>query len=622
MDRVHRLKSVLWTIIGIAAAVGMTRYIFGLGATTNLTDRVPWGLWIGFDVMGGVALAAGGFVVTAIYYIFRREELHPIVKPAVLTAFLGYLAVAFGLLFDLGLPWNIWHMIIFWNPHSPLFEVGWCVMLYLAVLLLEFSPVPLESFSAWAKIRSFLIKWKLVLVILGISLSTLHQSSLGSLFLLTPYKLHPFWYTPILPILFFISAVYLGLMMASWESLFTTHVYRREKETSLIAHLVGAARWVILLYVIVRFGDLFVRGQLGSLAEINYYTVMFGLEITIVAIVPFILTMIPKVRDSNPGQWFIASFGVFGVVFNRTVTGGLAHLVQDGASRYIPAWTEFIVSAGVVSFMAILFLFFVEHFKVWEQRAADPSVDPEKLPEFDKASNASIGTPLLAGWTKNSLIFISAAAVGLMFMSGKKVASQGIDSTPVSQARGCEVLMVDGNLDGYGVKFPHAEHITRIGSEPEKCTVCHHMNLPGDSQTECSNCHSEMYQSVDAFRHDWHASSDGANISCFKCHDKGKPKDVDSAVECSECHQDLIPAGATIKVDQYNAPGYVDALHIACIRCHETYIDTVANRKIDECSSCHKGAITPENKKFAEIVMTKVKAGKFQITPEIKKDRE
>ena len=210
MNRVRNTKLILWLITGFAAAVALNRFIFGLGVTTNLNDRTPWGLWIGFDVMGGVALAAGGFVITAIFYIMKREEFHPLVKPAVLTAFLGYVAVVFSLLVDLGLPWNIWHMIIFWNLHSPLFEVGWCVMLYTTVLLLEFSPVPLEEFSRYAKIRKFLMKFRFIFVLLGIMLSTLHQSSLGSLFLIMPFKLYPLWYSNILPIQFFISASCIG----------------------------------------------------------------------------------------------------------------------------------------------------------------------------------------------------------------------------------------------------------------------------------------------------------------------------------------------------------------------------------------------------------------------------
>ncbi len=199
MNRVQNTKLVLWLITGLAAAVGLNRFIFGLGATTNLNDSTPWGLWIGVDVMGGVALAAGGFVMTAIFYIMRREEFHPLVKPAVLTAFLGYLAVILGLTFDLGLPWNLWNMFVHWNIHSPLFEVGWCVILYTTVLLLEFSPVPLEKFSRYAKIRNFLMKFRFVFVLLGIMLSTFHQSSLGSLFLIMPFKIYPLWYSNILP---------------------------------------------------------------------------------------------------------------------------------------------------------------------------------------------------------------------------------------------------------------------------------------------------------------------------------------------------------------------------------------------------------------------------------------
>src|SRR5690349_7066740 len=257
MDRVRKFKLALWIVTGMAAAVATARFLFGLGAATNLSDSNPWGLWIGFDVMSGVALAAGGFLVTTTVYIFRLDRFRAIVRPAVLTAFLGYFAVAISLLFDLGLPWNIWHMIVFWNPHSPLFVVGWCVMLYLTVLALEFFPVPAQDFTALAKVRRTLIKIRLRLVLLGIGLSTLHQSSLGSLFLIMPYRVHPLWYSPILPVLFFLSAITLGLMMVTFESHFSAYLYRRKPETDLLAQMTAAARWVLLLYLLVRFGDLF-----------------------------------------------------------------------------------------------------------------------------------------------------------------------------------------------------------------------------------------------------------------------------------------------------------------------------------------------------------------------------
>ncbi len=582
MDRVRKLKLVLWTIFGLAFAVAVTRFAVGLGATTNLNDGYGWGFWIGFDVMGGVALAAGGFVITAIVYIFRKEEFHGIVKPAVLTAFLGYVAVIVGLLFDLGLPWNIWHMIIFWNPHSPLFEVGWCVMLYTTVLLLEFSPVPLEPFSAWAKIRAFLIKFRMLFVVLGISLSTLHQSSLGSLFLIMPHRLHPLWYTPILPILFFVSAVMLGFYMVCWESLFTTHMYRREKEASLLGKLLGVARWVMLLYLIIRFGDLAVRGQLGYLTEGGYYTNLFWTEVLVMAIIPFILTLIPRVVKSTAGQWFIASFGVFGVVLNRTDVGGLAHQIGGGV-HYAPAWSEYVVSAGVVSLAGLIFMFFVEHFKVWEHRPADPHADPETLPEFDSASQVSLGTPHIAARSTFSLAFIIAMGVGFMLLAGEKVTSKGIDPTPVHAARGDQdTLWIDGNLDGYGVAFPHKVHETNNGG-PESCVKCHHMNLPLDKQSVCAECHYDMYIAVDAFKHDWHASPDGGNVQCVKCHNEGVPRSADTAslkegvYDCSACHNDLFPAGATIVVEQYDALGYAQAMHTLCIDCH---VDTASARAL------------------------------------------
>ena len=264
MPRSTKLKLILWLLAGLATSVAIMRLLFGLGATTNLSDSVPWGMWTGLDKLTGIALAAGGFTVTAIVYIFKLKKLYPIVRLAVLTAFLGYTAVVFALIIDLGLPWNIWHMIIYWNPHSPLFEVGWCVMLYLTVLILEVFPIPAEEFGALAKIRRFLIKIRIPLVIAGIGLSTLHQSSLGSLFLLSPHRLHPLWYSPMLPVLFLISAVSLGLMAITFHSHTMAYLYYRKPQTEILTILGAAVRWVMLLYVVVRLGDLAVRGQLST----------------------------------------------------------------------------------------------------------------------------------------------------------------------------------------------------------------------------------------------------------------------------------------------------------------------------------------------------------------------
>ncbi len=597
MDRVKTVKTILWSIVGLAASVGITRFLFGLGATTNLSDYTPWGLWIGFDVVSGVALAAGGFVITATVYILGRKEFHPIVRPAVLTAFLGYLAVIVGLLFDLGAPWNIWRMTVHWQHHSALFEVGWCVMLYTAVLLLEFSPVPLEETSRWAKIRGFLVKYRLVFVTLGIMLSTLHQSSLGSLFLIMPYRLHPLWHTPILPVIFFISAVGLGLMMVTLESLFTGHIYRRKPETHLLSKLGRAAFWVLCIYLLVRIVDLAARGKFPLILEGTFYSYLFIIELSIAVVIPIILLAIPKVRNSLGGLWTVSLMVVIGFVINRIATSGIAMMGREGG--YFPAWTEFAISAGVVSAAVLAFMFAVEHFNIWETKARDeeyPLVEPAHL----DYSQSWSGEPGYAGRIRYSLAFIIAAAVGFALIPGQKLYSEGKDMRPAAEARGMDIMLIDGNRDFNAVTFKHLMHTEKLGGEAS-CDRCHHMNLPMDETSACSDCHRLMFQPYDAFRHDWHASPSGANISCGRCHREGTHKNEENVVSCDTCHQNLIPPAALIKVDQYTAMSYVDAMHGLCVTCHNQQAVALDKPCLGRCATCHKGDLTTEGLSFKDI---------------------
>src|SRR5512140_3036209 len=174
-------KAVAVALMALALFAAVQRYAMGLGATTNLKDTFPWGLWIGFDILVGVGLAAGGFIIAATVYLFNIERFRPILRPTILTAFLGYLLVIAGLMVDLGRPWAIWHALIYWNPHSVMFEVAWCVMLYTTVLSLEFAPIVFERFRL-ERARRLLHNLNTPLIILGVILSTLHQSSLGTLY--------------------------------------------------------------------------------------------------------------------------------------------------------------------------------------------------------------------------------------------------------------------------------------------------------------------------------------------------------------------------------------------------------------------------------------------------------
>ncbi len=586
MSRARALKGLLWIVIGLAVPVAISRFLFGLGAATNLSDANPWGLWIGFDVLSGVALAAGGFIVTAAVYIFRLERFHSVVRPAVLTAFLGYAAVAIGLLFDLGLPWNIWHMIVFWNPRSPLFEVGWCVMLYLTVLALEFMPVPAEAFPQLSRLRNALLKFRLPLVIAGIGLSTLHQSSLGSLFLIMPYRLHPLWYSPLLPVLFLVSAAGLGLMMVIFESHFSGWLYRRQPETGILSGLGSAARWVLSLYLVLRFGDLAWRGGLHHAVRVpEWQTTMFWFEVTAVA-APAALLFMRRVRHTQAGQWTAASVAIFGVVLNRINVGGLVHLGR-AEHFYIPAFTEVLISAGVVSAAALAFLFMVERFNVWKRPPVDKEADPLRLPEFDAVSTTWMGTPAVAGRTMYSLGFIFAASVGFAFFAAPPAGSQGLAPVPAREARGGEVLWVDGNGDGFGTAFPHDRHAELHGGK-QSCPACHHANLPRDRNSGCWECHGDMYRPSDMFRHEWHASPSGGRLACAECHRKNEARSAATAKPCEACHKDLRRAGAVIAVKGHLAPSYTEAMHGLCIGCHRRVAKEKAKPDVARCAHCHK----------------------------------
>jgi hypothetical protein len=459
-------------------------------------------------------------------------------------------------------------------------------MLYLTVLALEFFPVPAEDFRALANIRRVLIKIRLPLVLAGIGLSTLHQSSLGSLFLIMPYRVHPLWYSPILPVLFFLSALALGLMMVVCESHTSAWLYRRKPETELLAQLGGAVRWVLLLYLATRLGDVLLRGQGHWLVAGGWQTAMFWTELAILAAIPGLLFSIPRVRNSRVGQGTAAALGVTGVVLNRIDVGGFIH-ARGAGSFYFPAWTEIAISAGIISAMVLIFLFAIERFRIWEQRPADPDAEPLKLPEFDRVGSTWLGVPALAARTVYSLAFVVAAALAATFLTSEPAASRGIDPTPVHQARGGDILWIDGNLDGYGVPFQHEQHKTREGGK-ESCVKCHHMNLPRDRNTSCSRCHRDMYLTVDAFRHDWHSSPAGGRIACAQCHTPGLVRTSASAVHCDRCHRDLVPAGSTIAVKKYQAASYTESMHRLCVGCHVKNAALKSKPEMARCAWCHK----------------------------------
>jgi len=586
MNRLSTFKSILWAITGLAIAFGATRMIFGLGSVSNLSDATPWGIWKGINVVPGIALAAGGFVVTAIIYVMRRHEYHQYAKVSVLLAFLGYITAATALVVELGLPWMVWHPIIYWQHHSALFEISWCVILYLTVLFLEFIPVPLEETSRFAGIRRFLTKYKIVLVFLGIMISTLHQSSLGTLFLITPEKLHPLWYTSILPLLFFISAIAIGPLMLIVAILTISTLYRKHLEMNKLSNIALISMVVLIVYGLLRWIDLAVAGKIAMAFDGSWQTGVFWMENALMLFIPVILLSIPATRRSKTGLWTATGSAVLGMVLNRANMAGIM-LVNTG-NIYTPTLYEIFISLGIIAAAILAFLFCIERFNIWDVKWTSDEERPDASPRFGHASEVWLGTPRIAGRAVYSLVFVFSLAVGLAVIPSNRIQSAGVRDVPVSRARGGATLNIDGNRDGYGVAFAHDDHARRIGGD-SMCVVCHHSNIPLDSQSSCYECHSNMYTTADIFRHDWHADPEGGNLACNICHKADEQRTASTAVACDHCHKDLVPSGATIEIKQYLAPSYADALHGTCITCHKQKAAEMADKEnLGQCATCHK----------------------------------
>jgi Ni/Fe-hydrogenase subunit HybB-like protein len=351
-NRPHeRYRPGFWTyafgvILAAGAVVTVLRYWKGLGYVTNLSDRFPWGLWIGFDVLCGVALAAGGFAITAAVYVFNLKRYQPIVRPTVLTAFLGYSLVAVGLMYDLGKPWNIWHPIVMWNPRSPMFEVAWCVMLYLTVLALEVSGALFEKLG-WKKAVAVQHAAVVPLVIAGVIISTLHQSSLGSFYLITPGKLHPLWYSPLLSWLFYLSAIPGGLAMIIVESRLSSRAFGKGIEMPLLQGVAKALAAALAFYGAVRLADMARLGVLGEIFKGSREARFFQLEMLIGVVAPLVLLSLPAVRRNSERLFRTSVLVVAGLVVNR-LDVSLTGLEGFLGGHYVPSIAEGIITLMLV----------------------------------------------------------------------------------------------------------------------------------------------------------------------------------------------------------------------------------------------------------------------------------
>ncbi len=383
-------------VLGSLALFGLIlvvyRWINGLGVTTGLTDERGWGIWISFDVLCGIALAAGAFAVAGTVYILRLKEFYPILRPTVLTGFLGYALAAFAIAVDLGFPHRIYYMIFNWNVHSPLFEVGWCVMIYATVLALEISPIVFEKFNMKAPLK-IIRAITVPLVILGIVLSTMHQSSLGTLFVLMPHRVHPLWYSGILPIMFLISAIGAGLAMVIVESTWSFFGLKHKLEVGLLAKIAKIIPLILGLYGIMRIVDLIISDDSVYLFTGDKFSILFWVEMLIFVILPVILFSLPSVRRKPMQMFSTALMVVFGLLINRFNVS----LVAFNAGAYAPSWLEIFVTIGMIAIGAFVFTIASRYLPVFshpveeEENVKEEKQKPvgELKPVYSKVSDSS-----------------------------------------------------------------------------------------------------------------------------------------------------------------------------------------------------------------------------------------
>ena len=373
--KVHEiLKPTFWKVVSvIIVTMGLFstyyRFSLGLGSTTNLRDSVPWGLWIGFDFLG-VGLAAAGFSIAATVHIFHIHKYEPLVRPAILTAFLGYSVVVCLLVVDLGRPEHFWHPLVMWNIHSVMFEITWCLICYTTVLLLEFAPVILEKFNIKAPVK-ILKTISIPVVIAGVLFSTLHQSSFGSLYLIVPEKLHPLWYSSLLPVHFYISCIASGLAMIIFESYLVTRALTKEngfRNTELKMNVLSGASLGILFFLaaglLLKIHDFESTGKFIYLTIPSVETYLFYLEIVLGTIIPIYLLSFRKYREDKKWLYIISVCVISGLILNRfnvSVTG----LTASSGINYFPSFDEISITLMLLVLVIFAFKVIAKNFAVF-----------------------------------------------------------------------------------------------------------------------------------------------------------------------------------------------------------------------------------------------------------------
>ena len=354
-------------------AVLVVRFIFGLGMVTNLNDGYPWGIWVVFDVVIGSAFACGGFSVAMLVYIFNKGQYHPLVRPALLASLFGYTLAGVGVLFDLGRWWNFWHILwpTYANPNSVMFEVALCISCYIIVMWIEFSPVFMEKLGMKVQ-KKKLEKVLFFFIALGTLLPMMHQSSLGTLLVVLGPQVNPLWQTPIVPLLYLLSAITIGYGVVLFESCVASSAYRRQIEMHLLQPMAKIMLGMLAIFMAVRFGDLIVRGALGHAFSPSLEAFFFWLE-NVCFLLPFLLVGSANARR-NPAKLFLAGCSIMlaGVLLrvNGFLIGYDTGVGVDHGWNYFPSIAEMLVTIGMFALEVLGYIIITRRFPVLPREEA------------------------------------------------------------------------------------------------------------------------------------------------------------------------------------------------------------------------------------------------------------
>ncbi len=519
-------KITFWRVILVLIWTGglyatFVRFTQGLGASTNLSDKFPWGIWIGFDILVGVGLAAGGFVIAATVYIFDLKDFKPIARSSVLTAFLGYLLVVTALMFDLGRPYRIWHPIIMWNPHSVMFEVGWCVMLYTSVLFLEFLPVILQKLG-FKKSYKTLSKITVPVVILGVLFSMLHQSSLGTLYVIVPGKLHPLWYSGMMPVMFFVSAVAGGLAMVIFESYLSARAFGRQLEFSILTRLGRVIVVVLAVWLVMRLQGIAANHALGMIFTGSSESIFFMVEVFLGAILPIILLLIPKIRENTAGLFLCSVLVVIGFITNRlnvSITGMLGSSGVD----YFPSWMEVAVTTSIVAAGFVAFYYVSKYFPVFPDAEEKDSAGQQIAYKPPLVAAGKAGYYMVSILGVILIISVLGMAIGYNYKKDHQVLQTDQDAEYMN------------NVSSHSLAYPEPIVFQMGEDSPGVVTFDHESHVDPDNPN-CMSCHQKMFK-IRPEKAGALGTVDMEKLyegeQCGTCHNDDKAFSVE---ECEFCH--------------------------------------------------------------------------------------